>query len=221
MLPLRDDSRRPLNFPTATYGIIGLNIFVFILELILGDSFITQFSLVPNDIVHGQNLYTLFTSMFLHGGFLHIAGNMLYLWVFGPNLEDVMRSIPYTLFYLICGLIANAAQIAINPTSTIPSLGASGAIAGVLGGFIFEFPNDQITTLAPIGWFFFRTRLSAIFLLGVWFLLQLVSGVGEITSHTLDTGGTAFFAHIGGFVAGIVLVKLFVGRSPARQEFEL
>src|SRR5262249_49647207 len=149
---------------------------------------------VPNDIVHGQNLYTLFTSMVLHAGFLHIAGNMLYLWVFGPNLEDVMGPIPYTIFYLICGLVANFAQIAIDPTSTIPSLGASGAIAGVLGGFIIEFPNDQITTLAPIGWLFLRTRLSAIILLGFWFLLQFFSGIGEITTHSIDQGGTAFFA---------------------------
>jgi rhomboid family protein len=220
MLPLKDVSRRPHSFPVATLGLIALNVVVFILELLLGDPFITRFSLVPNDIIHGQNLYTLFTSMFLHAGFLHIAGNMLFLWVFGPNLEDVMGAVRFTLFYLVCGLIANIAQIAIDPTSTIPSLGASGAIAGVLGGFIVEFPNDQISTLAPVGWAFFRTRLSAIILLGVWFLLQLVSGVGEVTSHTLDQGGTAFFAHIGGFIAGMVLVKLFVGHSPARQATE-
>jgi membrane associated rhomboid family serine protease len=220
MIPLQDDSRRPRNFPVATVGIIVLNVVVFILELISGDPFITQFSMVPNDIIHGQNLYTLVSSMFLHAGFLHIAGNMLYLWVFGPNLEDVMGPIPFTIFYFICGLIANAAQIAIDPSSTIPSLGASGAIAGVLGGFILEFPNDQITTLAPIGRAVFRTRLSAIVLLGVWFLLQFFSGVGEITTQTLDQGGTAFFAHIGGFIAGLVLVKLFVALGSGRQAIE-
>ncbi len=212
MIPLTDESRRPLSFPVATYGIILLNVIVFVLEWLGGDAFVNQFALVPNDIVQGHNLYTLFTSMFLHGSLLHVAGNMLYLWIFGPNLEDVMGPLRFTVFYLICGLIANVAQIAIDPTSTVPSLGASGAIAGVLGGFILEFPHDEIRTLVPIGIAFFRTRLSALVLLGLWFLLQLVSGVGEVTSQSLDSGGVAFFAHIGGFISGIVLVKLFIVR---------
>jgi membrane associated rhomboid family serine protease len=214
MIPLTDETRHPLRFPVATYVIIGLNVVVFLLEWLYGDPFINQYSLVPNDIIHGQNLITLLTSMFLHEGLLHIGGNMLYLWVFGPNLEDVMGPILFTLFYLICGFIASAAQIAIDPSSTIPSLGASGAIAGVLGGFILEFPHDEIRTLVPIGWVFLRTRLSAIILLGFWFLLQFVSGVGEVTSQAVGTGGVAFFAHVGGFVAGMVLVKLFA-RRPA------
>ncbi len=212
MIPLTDESRRPLSFPVATYGIILLNVIVFVLEWLGGDAFINQFALVPNDIVHGHNLFTLFTSMFLHASLLHIAGNMLYLWIFGPNLEDVMGPVRFTVFYLICGLIANLAQIAIAPTSTVVSLGASGAIAGVLGGFILEFPHDEIRTLVSIGIVFFRTRLSALVLLGLWFLLQLVSGVGEVTSQSIDTGGVAFFAHIGGFISGMILVKLFVVR---------
>jgi membrane associated rhomboid family serine protease len=212
MVPLTDESRHPLNFPVATYGIIGLNVVMFLLEWLFGDSFINQFALVPNDIVHGQNLITLLTSMFMHEGLLHIGGNMLYLWIFGPNLEDVMGPLRFTIFYLVCGFIASAAQIAIDPTSTIPSLGASGAIAGVLGGFILEFPHDEIRTLVPIGNMFVRTRLSAVILLGFWFLLQLVSGVGEVSSQAVGTGGVAFFAHVGGFVAGMVLVKLFVQR---------
>jgi membrane associated rhomboid family serine protease len=212
MVPLTDESRHPLNFPVATYGLIGLNVVMFLLEWLFGDSFINQFALVPNDIVHGQNLITLLTSMFMHEGLLHIGGNMLYLWIFGPNLEDVMGPLRFTIFYLVCGFIASAAQIAIDPTSTIPSLGASGAIAGVLGGFILEFPHDEIRTLVPIGNMFVRTRLSAVILLGFWFLLQLVSGVGEVSSQAVGTGGVAFFAHVGGFVAGMVLVKLFVQR---------
>lgn len=212
MIPLTDESRHPLRFPVATYGIIGLNVIVFLLEWIFGDPFITQFALVPYDTVHGQNLITLFTSMFLHEGLLHIGGNMLYLWIFGPNLEDVMGSMRFTIFYLVCGLIANVAQIAIDPTSTALSLGASGAIAGVLGGFIVEFPHDEIRTLVPLGIAFFRTRLSAVFLLGVWFLLQLISGVGEVSTQSVGGGGVAFFAHVGGFIAGMVLVKLFVVR---------
>ena len=188
--------------------------------MFLGDSFINQFALVSNDIVHGQNLYTLVTSMFLHAGFLHIAGNMLYLWVFGPNLEDVMGPLPYTIFYFVCGLIANVAQIAMDPTSTVVSLGASGAIAGILGGFIIEFPADQIKSLVPLGPILFSTRVPSILLLGVWFLLQFFSGVGEVTTQSVDSGGVAFFAHIGGFIAGMLLVKLFVAFRPGRQEIE-
>ncbi len=214
MFPLRDDTRHPLRFPAATYTIIGLNVIVFLLEWLYGDPFIAQFALVPANIVQGQGLITLFTSMFMHEGFLHIAGNMLYLWVFGPNLEDVMGPILFTLFYLICGLVASAAQIAVDPTSTIPNLGASGAIAGVLGGFILEFPHDEIRTLTLLGWGLFTTRLSAIVLLGFWFVLQFVSGIGEVTSQAQGTGGVAFFAHVGGFIAGLVLVKLFA-RRPA------
>jgi rhomboid family protein len=214
MLPLTDETRHPLRFPAATYAIIGLNILVFLLEWLLGDPFINRYALVPNDIIQGHNLITLVTSMFLHEGLLHIGGNMLYLWVFGPNLEDVMGPFLFTIYYLICGFVASAAQIAIDPASTIPSLGASGAIAGVLGGFILEFPHDEIRTLAPIGFGFITTRLSAIILLGFWFVLQLVSGVGEVASQAQGMGGVAFFAHIGGFVAGIVLVKLFA-RRPA------
>lgn len=216
MIPLRDDSRHPYNFPVATIGIIALNVVIFIFELLFGNSFINQFALVSSDIVHGQNLYTLVTSMFLHAGFLHIAGNMLYLWVFGPNLEDVMGALPFTIFYFVCGLIANAAQIAIDPTSAVVSLGASGAIAGVLGGFIIEFPADQIKSLVPLGRVLFGTRIPSIFLLGAWFLLQFFSGVGEVTTQSVDSGGVAFFAHICGFVAGMVLVKLFAQRQAAR-----
>lgn len=217
MIPLQDDSRHPYRFPIATVGIIALNVVVFILELLLGDSFINQFAMVPRDIVHGQHLYTLLTSMFLHAGFLHIAGNMLYLFVFGPNLEDVMGTLPFTIFYLICGLIANAAQIAIDPTSTVLSLGASGAIAGVLGGFIVEFPNHQIKALAPLGRVLVTTRIPAIVLLGGWFLLQFFNGVGEITSQSVGGEGVAFFAHIGGFIAGMLLVRVFTGFGSAQR----
>ena len=120
MVPLTDESRHPLNFPVATYGLIGLNVVVFLLEWLFGDPFINQFSLVPNDIIHGHNLITLLTSMFMHEGLLHIGGNMLYLWIFGPNLEDVMGALRFTIFYLVCGFIASAAQIAIDPSLDDP-----------------------------------------------------------------------------------------------------
>jgi membrane associated rhomboid family serine protease len=209
MIPLQDESRRSYRFPVATLSIIALNVVAFILEMLNGDAFVLQFALVPNEIVHGQNLFTLLTSMFLHSGFLHIASNMLYLWVFGPTLEDILGPLRFTIFYLICGLLANVAQIAIDPSSTVPSLGASGAIAGVLGGFIVEFPNHQIKSLAPFGQVLISTRIPAILLLGFWFLLQFFSGVGEITTQSLGSEGVAFFAHVGGFIAGMILVKVF------------
>ena len=214
MIPLADDTRRPLTFPIATYSLIGLNFVVFFFELFLGDPFINQWSLVPNSIVHGQGLITLLTSMFLHEGWEHILGNMLFLWVFGPNVEDVMGPALYTIFYLICGLAASAAQIAIDPTSTIPNLGASGAIAGVLGGFILEFPGDEIRTLAFFGLGIFTYRLSAIVMIGFWFLLQFFSGIGEVATQAVGGGGVAFFAHVGGFICGLVLIKLFARRPP-------
>ncbi len=221
MIPLQDESRRSYRFPVATLSIIALNVVVFILEMLNGDAFVLQFALVPNEIVHGQNLFTLLPSMFLHSGFLHIAGNMLYLWVFGPTLEDILGPLPFTIFYLICGLLANVAQIAIDPTSTVPSLGASGAIAGVLGGFIIEFPNHQIKSLAPFGRVLISTRIPAILLLGFWFLLQFFSGVGEITTQSLGSEGVAFFAHIGGFVAGMILVKIFAAFGFQNSPFGL
>ncbi len=220
MLPLRDETRHSYNFPVATISIIGLNVVVFILEILFGDSFVNLYSLVPSNIVNGRDLYTLVTSMFLHAGLLHIAGNMIYLWVFGPDLEGVLGARPFAIFYFVCGLIANVAQIAIDPTSTIPSLGASGAIAGVLGGFIIEFPTDQIKSLVPLGPVLFSTRIPAILLLGGWFALQLLDGVGQVASQAQDGGGVAFFAHIGGFIAGMVLVKVFLAFSPSRQASE-
>lgn len=221
MIPLQDESRRSYRFPVATISIIALNVVVFILEMLNGDAFVLEFALVPNEIVHGQNLITLLTSMFLHGGFLHIAGNMLYLWVFGPTLEDILGPLLFTIFYLICGLLANVAQIAIDPSSTVPSLGASGAIAGVLGGFIIEFPNHQIKSLAPFGRVLISTRIPAILLLGFWFLLQFFSGVGEITTQSLGSEGVAFFAHVGGFVAGMILVKIFAAFGFQKSSFGL
>ncbi len=216
MLPLADESRRPTHLPIATYLIIGLNILVFILEFLGGDQFTLQYAMIPNNVTHGVALITLFTAMFLHAGFEHIFGNMIYLWVFGPNLEDVMGSIPYTIFYLICGLAANAAQILADPTSMVPNLGASGAIAGVLGGFILEFPNDAIRTVGFVGGAY-ATRVSALVLIGFWFVLQLFSEIGSVTSAQAGGGGgVAFLAHIGGFIVGLVLVKLFARRAPAQ-----
>ena len=215
LFPQRDVSRPLSRFPIVLVLIITANVMVFLLELALGDSFILRYSMKPAEIVRGEHLETLFTSMFMHANLLHIFGNMLYLWVFGDELEaNYLGPIRFGLFYLACGLAAGALQIAVNPTSTVPNLGASGAIAGVLGGFQVVFPRDRILVyIFP----FWHARITALMLIGFWFLTQLVSGVGSITSTTQT--GVAYFAHIGGFIAGLVLVRLFgIGQGPAGEQ---
>ena len=215
LFPQRDVSRPLSRFPIVLVLIITANVMVFLLELALGDSFILRYSMKPAEIVRGVHLETLFTSMFMHANLLHIFGNMIYLWVFGDELEaNYLGPIRFGLFYLVCGLAAGALQIAVNPASTVPNLGASGAIAGVLGGFQVVFPRDRILVyIFP----FWHARITALMLIGFWFLTQLVNGVGSITSTTQT--GVAYFAHIGGFIAGLVLVRLFgIGQWPAGEQ---
>ena len=217
IFPERDESRGLSRFPIAVVLIITANVIVFLIELALGDSFILRYSMKPAEIVRGEHLETLFTSMFMHANFLHIFGNMLYLWVFGDELDaNYLGPIRFTLFYLACGAAAAFLQIAVNPASTEPNLGASGAIAGVLGAFQVVFPRDRILVyIFP----FWHVRITALLLTGFWFLLQLENGFGSITSTTQTQGGVAYFAHIGGFIAGMVLVKLFgAGARPAGQQ---
>ena len=215
LFPERDESRPLSRFPVVLVLIIAANIVVFLMELAMGDSFILRYSMKPAEIVRGEHLETLFTSMFMHANLLHIFGNMLYLWVFGDELEaNYLGPTRFGLFYLVCGLAAGSLQIAVNPTSTVPNLGASGAIAGVLGGFQVVFPRDRILVyIFP----FWHARITALMLIGFWFLTQLVSGVGSITSTTQT--GVAYFAHIGGFIAGLVLVRLFgIGQGTAGEQ---
>lgn len=208
MLPLSDASRRPLRFPVATISIIGLNFIMFFFELAGGDAFINRWSLVPADIVAGHHLITILTSMFMHAGWEHILGNMLFFWVFGPQIEDVMGPMRYTIFYLLGGLVATFAQIAVDPTSTIPNLGASGAIAAVMGIFLVTFPRDKIKTVVFLGWFTSIRFIPAVLLVGVWFLIQLFSGVGALAA--VQTGdGVAYMAHVGGFLFGMIFGRLF------------
>ncbi len=210
IIPEKDISRPLSAFPYAVTTIIALNVVMFVIELILGDPFIERFSLKPAEIVHGHQLETLFTSMFMHAGFLHIAGNMLFFWVFGDQLEsNYLGSLRFPIFYLLCGLAASGLQIAVDPTSTIPNLGASGAIAGVMAGFLVVFPNDQIQSLAVFFVIFRHVRITAAVFIVLWFGLQLFNGVGSIVAGSVNQGGTAYFAHIGGFLAGLVLVKPF------------
>ncbi len=214
MLPLRDASRRPLHFPVATVSIIGLNFIVFFFELTGGDPFINRWSLVPADIVAGRNLITILTAMFMHAGWEHILGNMLFFWVFGPGIEDAMGSVRYTVFYLLGGCAATFAQIAIDPSSTIPNLGASGAIAAVMGVFLITYPRDKIKTVLLLGWFVTIRSIPAILLVGLWFLTQLFSQVGALAQ--VDTSGVAYMAHVGGFLFGMIAGRLF--EIPARVE---
>ena len=216
MIPLGDASRRPLRFPLATVLVIAANFLVFFLELAGGDTFINRWSMVPAAIVAGQDWITILTAMFMHAGWVHILGNMLFLWVFGPAIEDVMGSWRYLFFYLLGGLAATAAQALVDPSSTIPNLGASGAIAAVMGAFLITYPRYRILTLLLLGWFIRVTFLPAVVLVGLWFLIQLVSQVGALAGT--DQGGVAYMAHIGGFIFGMIAARLFEVKERVDQQ---
>jgi membrane associated rhomboid family serine protease len=204
MIPLGDVSRRPTNFPIITLTIIVINAIVFILELTNGDAFVNRWSVIPANIAAGRDTITLLTAMFMHGSWSHILGNMVFLWAFGPEIEDAMGPSRYVLFYTIGGIAAMLAQIAIDPHSTVPNLGASGAIAAVMGGFLITYPGDQIRTLLLL-WVFVRiTYVPAALLIGFWFLIQLFS-VGSVANS--QTGGVAYVAHVGGFLFGTIAAR--------------
>lgn len=210
MIPLGDSTRRPIHFPGATIAIIAANILVFIVELMGGDAFINKWSMVPANIVAGRDMITVFTAMFMHAGWAHIIGNMLFFWVFGPEIEDVMGELPYLVFYLLGGIAATIAQVLADPASTVPNLGASGAIAAVMGAFLITYPRDRIRTVVFLGWFARVTFLPAIFMVGIWFLTQLISEVGALAQ--VQSGGVAYMAHVGGFVFGMAAARLFESR---------
>ena len=217
MIPLRDviPSRTT---PVVTIAIIALNTLVFLYQLSLGpavEEFVLYWGLVPIAF----SWVTVVTSMFLHGGFLHFAGNMLYLWIFGDNVEDRMGHGRFIVFYLLCGTTAALTQCVTNPESVIPMVGASGAIAGVMGAYFVLYPHSRILTLVPIFFFIQLIEVPALFFLAIWFVMQLLSGVGSIASSTNEPGGgIAFWAHIAGFAAGIGTVTVF--RRPERQRVE-
>jgi membrane associated rhomboid family serine protease len=215
VIPLGDVSRRPLRYPAVTLAIILVNGFVFFLELAGGETFIRTWALIPADVVAGRHWITVLTSTFLHGGWSHILGNMLFLWVFGPEIEDAMNPGRYLTFYLTGGVAANLAQIALGPASTVPTLGASGAIAAVMGAFLVTYPRDRIRTVLLIGFFFTVTFVPAFLLIGLWFLIQLIS-VGAITSAqtSAQAGGVAYAAHVGGVLFGAITARMF--EDPSR-----
>ncbi len=208
MIPLSDIDRRPSRFPLITSLIIAVNTFVFLLELMNGAPFVKRWSFIPSNIFAGKNLITILTAMFIHGGWLHILGNMVYLWAFGPEIEDMMGRVRYMIFYLSGGLVATLAQVLINPASSIPNMGASGAIASVMGAFLITFPRDRIRTIVLLGIFVTIFFIPAIFLVGFWFVLQLFSEVGSLLDNQTG-GGIAYAAHIGGFAFGLFSARLF------------
>lgn len=210
LIPLSDASRRPVRLPVVTAFIIAVNVFVFLLELMRGDAFVMQWSAIPAQIISGRHWITVLTAMFMHGSWSHIIGNMIFLWAFGPEIEDAMGRGRYLLFYLAGGLVAMLAQILADPHSTVPNLGASGAIAAVMGGFIVTYPRDRIKAVLFIFIFVRITFIPAALLIGFWFLTQLVHA-GAVAQ--VQTGGVAYLAHVGGFVFGVVSARLFEGSS--------
>jgi membrane associated rhomboid family serine protease len=220
MIPIGDTNRQGL-FPIAVYAIVALNVAVFFKELAApdADAFINGLALIPYDLTHAiqldppaaPTLATLLTSQFLHGGFLHIFFNMLFLVVFGPEVEHLTGHVRFVAFYLICGIVGGLAQIVTTPDSHVPSVGASGAIAGVLGAYILSFPTNSVRTVVPIGCFPVLLRLPAALVIGLWAIVQFVHGYGAISTHVLSErgGGVAYFAHIGGFLAGVFMIGAF------------
>ncbi len=228
MIPLRDNNPRR-TVPVVTYTLIVLNVLAFFWQLSLGPNleralfqiaFIPARYWIPGNWVF--DLYTIVVSMFLHGSLMHIGSNMLYLFIFGDNIEDRLGKTRYLIFYLLCGFLATLAHAVFSPGSRIPAIGASGAIAGVLGAYLILFPHARVMTLLPIFVFITVRELPAIVILGLWFVLQLFSGVGSLgVRDAQDMGGVAYFAHIGGFVAGMALIAIFGGlRKPRRPEPE-
>lgn len=217
MIPLHDDNPTEIT-PYVTFALIGLCVLVFLWQISLGEHIeraIYSLGMIPATVFGDKSLppelvvvpawMTLFTSMFMHGGWMHLIGNMLYLWIFGNNVEDSMGHARFVVFYLLCGVAAVLAQALPNPDSVIPMVGASGAISGVLGAYLLLYPHARVLVVLPLGFLLYSARVSAGFVLGFWFLIQLISSLNA----NPDEGGVAFGAHAGGFVAGVALIPFF------------
>ena len=244
MIPVGDDANPRGGFPIVNLAIIGVNIAVFVLLQLPSDAFTMGFSAIPFEITHGKDLVgavgvilpdgsrgviveapgpspiwlTLITSTFMHGGWAHLLGNMLFLYIFGDNVEESFGPLLYLAFYLVVGVIASLTHVLFNPESVIPSLGASGAISGVLAGYLILFPNNRVTVISFITFIPFRYQVPAIVMIGIWALLQFVNGFGSIAVSE-QTSGVAYMAHVGGFIAGLVLTFLlrpFIDRGGTR-----
>jgi rhomboid family protein len=219
MIPLRS-SERVYSQTVVTGSLIAINTVIFLYQNTLSyyrlDQFVRSWGIVPDDL----HLVTLFTSMFLHGGWMHLIGNMLFLWVFGRNLEDLVGGARFLVFYLVCGVVSGVVQVIANPSFPQPTIGASGAIAGVMGAYLIKFPRSQIDTLVLLFVFFTRLAIPAPFYLLFWFGMQFLNGFESIGERNYTGGGVAYFAHIGGFIAGILLIRLFPSRQRWRHWYE-
>ena len=214
MFPIGDDNSSRRTVPLVTYALIVMNVLFFFVELSGGDAFIQKWAFVPSRFLAnpGGDILTIFTSMFMHAGWVHLGGNMLYLWIFGDNVEDRFGHLKFIIFYLLCGIAAMFAQLAFSAGSNVPNLGASGAIAGVLGAYILMFPKGKVNVLMGRG----VIPMSALVVIGLWIVLQLFSGIGSI-ADTAQTGGVAYMAHIGGFLAGLALTFVLGGKRGTPQ----
>lgn len=223
MIPIRDQIKTR-RVPVVNTLLIIINIFVFIMQWFFVSEHdyakTFQFAFIPANFLaaplNPANLRNIFSSMFMHAGLLHLAGNMLYLWIFGDNVEDAWGHFGYLIFYIVGGLAATFTHLITNPTSVIPTVGASGAIAAVLGAYLVLYPQSRILTFIPLGYFMTLKLVPAVFVLSAWFILQLFSGVFSLNGP--DVGGTAFWAHIGGFISGVVLALIFGKRHQNKQE---
>jgi len=213
MFPVGDDDSSRRTAPLVTYALIVLNILFFLLEQGGGEAFIVKWAFVPSRFVANpfSDFLTLFTSMFMHAGWVHLGGNMLYLWIFGDNVEDRFGHVKFIVFYILCGLLATFAQLAFSSGSNVPNLGASGAIAGVLGAYILLFPQGRVRVLQGQR----VIQVPALIVIGLWIVLQFFSGIGSLANAS-ESGGVAYMAHIGGFVAGFALTFLFRGSGGAQ-----
>ena len=209
LIPLTDASRRPVRVPVITAFIILVNIVVFGMEIFHGEPFVMQWAAIPAQILSGGRWITILTAMFMHASWSHIIGNMIFLWAFGPQVEDAMGRVQYLVFYLLGGFVAMLAQVVADPHSTVPNLGASGAIAAVMGAFLVMYPRDQIKSILVIFIFVKVTFIPACLLIGFWFLTQLIDA-GRVAQS--QTGGVAYLAHVGGFIFGVAVARLFQRR---------
>jgi membrane associated rhomboid family serine protease len=220
MIPLRD-SQPSSSFPFVTVMLIALNVAVFLYQISLDawqlNNFISRYAVVPDRF----QVTDLLTSMFLHGGWMHLIGNMWFLWIFGDNIEDILGHGKYLIFYIGCGIAAALVHALLNPYSRLPTVGASGAIAGVMGAYLVKFPHSRILTLVPIIIFFTTLEIPAFLMLLYWFFIQIFSGIGSVGYSQVSRGGVAWFAHVGGFVAGVVFVYVLGARERYRYRSDL
>jgi membrane associated rhomboid family serine protease len=213
MFPIGDDDSGRRSVPIVTYVLIVLNVLFFFVEMSGGDPFVGRWAFVPSRFMANPagDFITIFTSMFMHAGWLHLGGNMLYLWIFGDNVEDRFGPVKFLVFYLLCGIAATFAQLAFSMGSSVPNLGASGAIAGVLAAYLVMFPQGRVNVLMGRG----IIPMPALVVIGLWIVLQFFSGIDSIANTSADSGGVAYMAHIGGFIAGFVLTYLLRGNTTA------